>query len=386
MIIVKFIHTADWHLGKMVHGLHMTEDQSYILQQFLNIVKQEKPDAVIVAGDLYDRAIPPKEAVDLLDNIFTSISKKFEIPLIAISGNHDSPNRLRFGSSLFRKHQLHLTTHLEEAFTPIRIGTSETAHIYTIPYTEPFEARQYFEDDTITTHQQAMERIINEITNKMDYSAINILVSHAFIRGGTETDSEEQLTMVGNTPSIDSRLFQPFDYIALGHLHRSQYVDDEKIRYSGSILKYSFSEAKDTKSVTVVDVSKAEKKIKQIPLQPKRDLKWISGYFDEIITGSILPPTEDYIGIELLDDGQLIDPVSKLRTIYPNLLHLEKRTMKNDNRTTEQESIRKKREMSHEELFAAFYNDIKGQAISTERKKIIQEVTERLMHEEREID
>lgn len=383
---MKIIHTADWHLGKMVHGLHMTEEQSYILHEFLKIVENEKPDAVIVAGDLYDRAIPPKEAVDLLDHIFTTISKDFAIPLIAISGNHDSPNRLRFGSSLFRKHQLHLTTHLEEAFTPIRVGHTEETHIYAIPYTEPFEAKQYFEDDTITTHQQAMERITGEIINRMDPSVINILVCHAFIRGGSETDSEEQLTMVGNSPSIDSRLFEPFDYIALGHLHRSQYIDHKKIRYSGSILKYSFSEATDDKSVTMVDLSKSDHKIEKIPLHPRRDLKWITGYFDEIISGNIMPPSEDYVGIELLDDGQLVDPVSKLRNIYPNLLHLEKRIMKNSDRTTEQASIRKKREMSHEELFSAFYQDIKGQALPTERKEIIQEVTQKLMQEEREVD
>ena len=385
---MKIIHTADWHLGKMVHGLHMTEDQSYILQEFIEIVETEKPDAVIVAGDLYDRAIPPKEAVDLLDDIFTAICHDLHIPLIAISGNHDSPSRLRFGSSLFKKHQLHLSTHLEEAFQPIKIGNPVEAHVYTIPYTEPYEAKEFFEDDTIVTHQQAMERIVEEIVANMDASVLNVLVSHAFIRGGTETDSEEQLTMVGNSPAIEASLFKPFDYVALGHLHRSQYIGQENIRYSGSILKYSFSESNDTKSVSVVEFvkEKEEPSIKRIPLVPKRDLRWITGYFEEIAAGKVVPPTDDYIGVELLDDGQIIDPVSKLRKLYPNLLHLEKRNITNIDRTKERESIRKRREMSHQELFGAFYQSIKGQALPKEREEIIQELIYELMLEERERD
>lgn len=383
---MKIIHTADWHLGKIVHGLHMTDDQAYILKELIKIMEQEKPDAVIVAGDLYDRAIPPKEAVDLLDDIFTAICHDLQIPLIAISGNHDSPNRLRFGSSLFRKHHLHLTTHLEEAFQPITIGNPVKAHIYTIPYTEPFEAKEYFEDDAIITHQQAMERIIKEIETNLDSSVLNILVSHAFIRGGTETDSEEQLTMVGNSPAIEASLFKAFDYVALGHLHRSQYIEQEQIRYSGSILKYSFSESSDNKSVTVVDFSKEKDFIKRIPLIPKRDLKWISGYFEEIVAGKVIAPTEDYIGVELLDDGQIIDPVSKLRKVFPNLLHLEKRKITNMDGAKERESIQQRREMSHQELFAAFYHSVKGQALPKEREEIIQDVIHELMLEERERD
>ncbi|WP_058307628.1 exonuclease SbcCD subunit D [Gracilibacillus massiliensis] len=381
---MKILHTADWHLGKIVHGLHMTEEQDLVLQQLIDIIRQEKPDVIIIAGDLYDRAVPPREAVEILNRFFTKVSVELEIPILAIAGNHDSPDRLGFGASIFRSQQLYLATSIKEIFQPIKFSDQETDYYFhLVPYVEPEQVKNYFEDDSITTHHDAMKRIVEEIKKEMSENTKHILIGHAFIAGGMESESEERLTMIGGSPYIEADLFRSFDYVALGHLHQAQRITDDFIRYSGSIMKYSFSEAHHNKSITILELDKAEKKLTTIPLTPPRDLRKVEGYFQDFLDGQVIEPTEDYLQIQLLDDGQIIDPVSKLRKRFPNLLRLERKHHLIHQSLKEIDTIKEKQEMTHEQLFAAFYQEIKGTELTEKRADYIKEIIQDVIVEER---
>ncbi|WP_089738241.1 exonuclease SbcCD subunit D [Gracilibacillus ureilyticus] len=382
---MKIIHTADWHLGKLVHGLHMTEDQSYILDQLLEILEREKPDVLIIAGDLYDRSVPPREAVELLNRILTTICTELNIPIMAISGNHDSPDRLGFGSLIFQSRQLYLHTTIEQAFHPVLLNDKAGAvHFHLVPYFEPAEVRDYFDDNNIQTHHQAMERVVNEIKRTFQPNERHIIVAHTFVAGGMESDSEERLTMIGGSPYVDASLFDSFDYVALGHLHGPQKVFRETVRYSGSILKYSFSEASHKKSVTSVELEADGKcHIEQLPLKPLKDMKSVKGYFQDLMNEKVISRTDDYLQIELLDNGQILDPVSKLRNIFPNLLRLERKKYLLGLSIKDKEKIQQKQEMSHEQLFQAFYQEIKGEELSSKRSEYIRKVMSSLLIEER---
>ncbi|MFC4404406.1 exonuclease SbcCD subunit D [Gracilibacillus xinjiangensis] len=386
MITLKIIHTADWHLGKLVHGLHMTEDQTDVLDRLFEILDQEKPDILIIAGDLYDRSVPPREAVELLNTVLTKICTELHIPVMAISGNHDSPDRLGFGSSLFRSQHLYLHTAIEQAFQPVVIEDKDgPANFFLIPYFEPAQVREYFEDNEIDTHHHAMKKVLEEIKASINYNERNIIVAHTFVAGGMESDSEERLTMIGGSPYVDASLFSDFDYVALGHLHRPQKILRDTIRYSGSIMKYSFSEATHGKSVTLVDMdSQGACVIKQIPLRPAKDMRVVKGYFQDLIEEKVIPGTEDYLQIELLDDGQILDPVSKLRSIFPNILRLERKQNLLGMSLKDKEKIHKKQEMTHEQLFESFYKEIKGEEIPRVRSNYIHEIMTSLINEERE--
>ncbi|WP_163537608.1 exonuclease SbcCD subunit D [Gracilibacillus sp. YIM 98692] len=384
---MKILHTADWHLGKLVHGLHMTDDQDFILQQLINIIMEESPDVVIIAGDLYDRAIPPKEAVELLNRTITTVCMDMQIPVLAISGNHDSPDRLSFGTSLFRSQQFYLATSIKQAFSPIKMR-DEYGDIYfhLVPYLEPSDVQASFPDEKIESHQQAMQKVIDEISVQMDKETRHILIAHAFIAGGMESESEERLTMVGGTPYIDSSLFTYFDYVALGHLHRPQKIAKETLRYSGSILKYSFSEANHRKSITIIDMDeKGLCNVNQRNLIPKRDMKVVEGYFQDIIEEKVIERTDDYLQVELLDDGQLMDPVSKLRKLFPNILRLNRKQYRVHESLKELNQIRQKQEMTHEQLFEAFYREMKGEHIPEQRSEYVKECIQSLIKKEREL-
>lgn len=381
---MKIIHTADWHLGKLVHQLHMTEDQEYILDQFIEIVKNEKPDAVIIAGDLYDRAVPPKEAVDLLNRTLITLIFDLNIPVLAISGNHDSPDRLNFGSQLFKRQQFYLQARLEDAFTPVRLSDEYgEVNFHLIPYVEPADVRKVLEDDTIETHQQAMKAIIDHITEDQQQGERHIFVGHAFLAGGMESESEERLSMLGGAPYIQAELFRDFSYVALGHLHQPQRVQDESIRYSGSILKYSFSEARHKKGVTVVELDHdGVSSIRQEPLVPKRDMRVKEGYLHDLLDEHE-EGMEDYLHIKLLDEGQILDPMGKLRKKYPNVLSLERVGLIGKAHTDQLSNVQERKQMSHMELFESFYKEVKGSEMDHQRKEAISTIINEIQEQER---
>lgn len=364
----------------------MTEDQRYILQQFIDIVKETEPDVIVIAGDLYDRSIPPKQAVELLNEILTILINDFQIPVLAISGNHDSPGRLEFGNQLFRNQGLFLDTKLTKERKPITLYDRKgPVHFHLIPYVEPAEVAYVFNDDRIKSHQEAAEKLIEDIKDRFNMEDRHVWVGHAFLAGGMESESEERLSMIGGSPYVDARLFKDFSYVALGHLHQPQRVTEEYIRYSGSILKYSFSEANHSKSITIVEMDEdGHCAIEKIPLTPKRDFQIIEGYFEELLAGEAVSNSENYLHVRLLDDGQLVDPMGKLRQVYPNILHLERRRSMTNPQMDELHEVRERQQLSHADLFASFYEDIKGDGISEERKNMINQAIDQLKKEERE--
>lgn len=256
---MKIFHTADWHLGKLVQGVSMTEDQQYVIEQFIEEIRTEKPDVVIIAGDLYDRSVPPTDAIQLLNKTFKQILIDEKTPIVAIAGNHDSATRLNFGSDLMKASGLHIVGHLESYFEPVIMHDEYgEVHFYLVPFAEPSIVRNIFGDESITTHEGAMARIIEEIKLTVDPEKRNIIVGHAFVTkdGMPEqntSDSERKLT-IGGTECIDSALFEPFCYTALGHLHQAHFVANEKIQYAGSPLKYSESEVTHKKGFLIVDL------------------------------------------------------------------------------------------------------------------------------------
>ncbi|WP_153721929.1 metallophosphoesterase family protein, partial [Sporosarcina cascadiensis] len=236
---MKLFHTADWHLGKLVQGVYMTEDQRYILSALIEEIKIEQPDTVIIAGDLYDRAIPPTEAVNLLNDILQEIVIDLQIPVIAIAGNHDSPSRLHFGSTFMKEQGLHITGELSAELPPVILQDEfGEVHFHLIPYADPSKVRHLFQDDDISSHQQAMEKIIGQVKETMDEDARHVFVGHAFITPHGEkeenTSDAERPLSIGGAEYVSSDLFAPFHYTALGHLHRAHWVGSETIRYSGS--------------------------------------------------------------------------------------------------------------------------------------------------------
>ena len=250
--MVKFLHTADWHIGRKLQGKDLLEDQQYVMNNLISKIDETKPDFLIIAGDLYDRSVPSKEATTLLQELLVKINIECNIPIFAISGNHDSRERLAIGEAWFSKHKFYLHTRLDQSFDKI---TFEDTDIYLLPYFEPFEAREYFEDATLTTHNSATKRVIDEIYKNIDMSKTNILVAHTFVSGGLETDSEREIS-VGTVENVAVEIFEKFDYVALGHLHNPNAIKEERIKYSGSPMAYSFSEAPQTNGMRLVELTK----------------------------------------------------------------------------------------------------------------------------------
>ena len=382
---MKIFHTADWHLGKLVQGVAMTEDQAYILQQFIEQIQIEKPDVVIIAGDLYDRSVPPTEAIQLLNQTFKQILIDEQTQIVAIAGNHDSATRLNFGSELMKSSGLHLVGHLETDIQPVVLEDAfGEVHFYLVPFAEPSTVRVLFGDDSITTHEAAMAKIIEQIKRNLDETKRNIIVAHAFITkdGMPElntSDSERKLT-IGGTECINASLFEPFCYTALGHLHQAHFVANETIQYSGSPLKYSESEVTHKKGFFIVDLAQdgtvtLEKKL----LTPKREMRIVKGILDDILQHA---KSDDYVFVKLEDEGYVKGAAELVRTVYPNALHIERTAVFTQ---IEQQSTTMNRvQMDDSELFELFYSEMTGKELSDETKAIYTEVLQQLLDDERE--
>ncbi|WP_409253866.1 exonuclease SbcCD subunit D [Bacillus sp. SCS-153A] len=377
---MKFIHTADWHLGKLVHGIYMTEQQREVLYQFVKLVEEEKPDAVVIAGDLYDRSVPPTEAVELLDEILYKINVELKTPVIAISGNHDSAERLSFGTSWYRQSRLYLKGKLTSDFSPVQVNG---VNFHLIPYAEPGIVKQLLQNDSIHSHHDAMQAIIGEIEKNMNPSEPHVFVGHAFVLGGKTSDSERTLS-VGGSGCVGAELFSPFHYTALGHLHSPDAIKHDRIKYSGSLLKYSFSEAKQRKAVSIVEIDeKGDITMEEKILTPKQDMREIEGYLEELLDPQHFQEqkTDDFLKVVLKDEGALFDPINKLRQVYPNVLHLERKVEQHDLRVKEDYSTTRDEKKSELELFQQFYSEMTTLDFTEEKKQIMISVIEKAKKE-----
>lgn len=367
------MHLADLHLGKRVNGFSMMEDQEYILNRILEIMEEEQPDGLLIAGDVYDKTIPPAEAVRLMDDFLTAVAAK-HVPVFLISGNHDSAERVAFGHQLMQGSDIWISPVYDGT---IRHHTLEDrwgeVNIYLIPFLRPSVVRSFFPDAEIGDYTDALGTIIEDL--QVDTSRRNVVLAHQFVTAAgalPETCDSEQLS-VGGLDRVDGSVFSPFDYTALGHLHGPQRVGSETIRYAGSPLKYSFSELHQKKSVTVAELrAKGETEIRQIPLQPRREMTELRGTFEEILEEARKKgvPQTDYYHMILTDETDVVDALSRLREYYPNIMLLDY-----DNRRTrsqkEVEQLDRVEERTPGELFAALYEQQNGQEMDSDRKEYL---------------
>jgi len=324
---MRFIHTADWHLGRLFHGVHLTEDQAHVLDQFVAFAKDEKPDAILISGDIYDRAVPPPDAVQLLDDVLSRLVAGLKIPTFLIAGNHDSPDRLSFASRILGQHGLHVAGRLASAHTPFLFHDAHgPIRIVSLPYAEPAMVRSELKQEDIHDHQAATSAMLNALRSvPQALKSRSILLAHAFVDGGTATDSERPLSL-GGSGTVSPGCFDGFDYVALGHLHQPQFVGRESIRYSGSLLKYSFSESEKAKSIYIVEMdAHGACAVKTVALSPRRDVRCVTAPFAELLKGPLKnQSSDDYLMVTLTDQSAIWNALPRLRDVYSNLLCVEK--------------------------------------------------------------
>ena len=323
---MKLIHLSDLHLGKRVHEQSMLEDQAYILQEITAMIEGEHPDGVLIAGDIYDRPVPPVEAITLFDGFLVRLSE-MGIPVFLIGGNHDSTERIAFGGRLMENSGVYVSPAYDGAVRSVTLCDQYgEVDVWLLPFVKPAHVRATLPEDereTVMTYTDALRRAIDRMA--LDVSRRNILLTHQFVAGCHTSDSEEM--SVGGTDCVEASVFEAFDYVALGHLHRPQSAGAAHIRYCGTPLKYSFSEVRDQKSVTVVEMyEKGRVEVRTVPLVPLRDMTEIRGTYDEVTLRNFYEGTTyrtDYLRVILTDEEDVPDGIGKLRAIYPNLLCLE---------------------------------------------------------------
>jgi exonuclease SbcD len=366
---LKFIHTSDWHIGRQFHNVSLLEDQRHVLDQLIGHIKREAVDAVVIAGDIYDRSVPPAAAVELLDEVLNKICNELRIPVLLIPGNHDSAERLRFGSRQLRQAGLYIIGELSQIHQPVKIrGSVCEACFYGIPYNDPETVRDQF-GVNVSSHDEAHRFLVEQIINSKSHELPNILISHCFIDGGDESDSERPLS-IGGADRIGYEAFTAFDYVALGHLHSPQHKGETHIRYSGSILKYSFSEQHQRKGVTLVEMdANGMKSATHLPLHPLRDMRILEGELHTLLEqGQVDPNNEDYLLVRLTDRHALLDPMGKLRQVFPNVLHLEKPGMLE---MSDQPIHRDRLQRGELDMFRDFFEQVHGQALTPEQDEAI---------------
>jgi exonuclease SbcD len=316
---MRILHTSDWHLGKLFHAFNLIEDQRHVLEQVVSMARDERPDAVIVAGDVYDRAVPPAEAVEVLDWVLTELVLGLRTPTIVIAGNHDSADRLRFGSRLLESNGLHVVGKLEGNLRPIAVGRG---FVCPCPFVDPASAREWLQDDSIATHDDAVRTLAAQYRKRLPTGVPAVLAAHAFVAGGSVSDSERPVS-IGGADQVRLDAFDGFAYTALGHLHSPQTTANPRVRYSGSLLKYSKSEAAKGKSVTLVDIDGAGAcTLRELPLSPRRDVREVEGLLADFEAGTCPGAPDDYLYVKLLDQAMPLNAMARLRARFPNVVDL----------------------------------------------------------------
>lgn len=371
------MHLSDLHLGKRLNEFSLMEDQEYILKQILNILEEQQPDGVLIAGDVYDKAIPSTEAVSLFDDFLYRLSQR-KLPVFVISGNHDSAERIAFGSRLLDASGIHLSPVYCGQVEPITLRDEfGSVRFWLLPFLKPIHVRRFYPEEPTDTYSQAMSTAVSHLA--LNPKERNVLITHQFVTGAACSDSEER--SVGGADQVEAGVFQDFDYVALGHLHRPQNCGSENIRYCGTPLKYSFSEAKDEKSVTIVELrEKGSLTVSTIPLKPLRELVELKGSFEELTNKSFYEDTTwqtDYVRLTLTDEEDIPDALGKLRLIYRNLMKLDY-----DNSRTRSQSEITPQLPSHSksplELFSDFYELQNNRPMTEEQLVFLEELLTRM--------
>ena len=376
---MKLVHLSDLHLGKLVSGFSMVADQQYILKQIEEIIEAERPDAVLLAGDLYDKSVPSAEAVRMLDHFLTWLAER-RITTIAISGNHDSAVRTAFASAILAQEGIHMAPVYDGHIEPILLQDAygEVA-IYSLPYIKPIHVRQAFPEEEAGDYDQALRVAVSHIP--LSGARRNVLLTHQFITGASRADSEEMA--VGGLDQVDGEVFAAFDYVAAGHLHRPQNLQNGRIRYCGTPLKYSFSEERDAKSVTVVELGeKGDRRVRTVPLSPLHDMRTLRGSYHDLMRPASYQGAgqEDYLRIVLTDEEEILNGFGRLQTAYPNLMKLEY-----DNRRTRAqdrgEEVPAGKDKRPSEWFAALYEKQNGEPMRPAQEALLKGLIEEIWEE-----
>ena len=377
---MKLLHLSDLHLGKRVNEFSMLEDQEYILEEILRVLDGEQPDAVLIAGDVYDKPVPPAEAVQLFDKFLTKLAAK-NTQTFFISGNHDSSERLAFGARLMEGSGIHISPVYGGEVKPVELADEfGPVRVYLLPFVKPASVKRFSPEREIGSYTEAVAAAVDAMD--LDPAVRNVLVTHQFVTGASRSESEE--ISVGGSDNVDVSVFDGFDYVALGHVHGPQNIGSERVRYCGTPLKYSFSEVKHAKSVTIAELGKkGELTVRTVPLIPKRDLAEIRGTYMELTAKAFYEGKnrEDYYHITLTDEEDIRDAVGRLRVIYPNLMKLDYDNLRTrlGGRVEVARQVEKKTPL---ELFAEFYRKQNNQDMSSEQASLVEGLIESIWEEE----
>ncbi|MFZ3517252.1 exonuclease SbcCD subunit D [Vibrio harveyi] len=374
---MKFIHTSDWHLGRQFHNVSLLDDQQAVLDQLIHYIENNPVDAVVVAGDIYDRSVPPTIAIELLNKVVKRICGELNTPMILISGNHDGAERLGFGSEQMKNAGLHIISNFEDMLTPVAIETESAGQVafYGMPYNDPEQVRFAYQEP-VSTHDQAHKLLAEKIAEQFQSEQRNVLVSHCFVDGAIESESERPLS-IGGSDRVSHEHFLNFDYVALGHLHQPQKKGEEYIRYSGSLMKYSFGEQNQKKGFTLVEIDQnGFVSAEHFNLTAPHEMRIVEGELEQVIEqGKTDPKNEDYLLVRLMDKHAILNPMEKLRTVYPNVLHLEKPGMLIG---VEQEMAQAKLARSEIDMFRDFFSEAQDGQLSQEQDQAISDIIKQL--------
>ncbi|MEH0697675.1 exonuclease SbcCD subunit D [Vibrio owensii] len=374
---MKFIHTSDWHLGRQFHNVSLLDDQQAVLDQLIQYIENNPVDAVVVAGDIYDRSVPPTIAIELLNKVVKRICGELNTPMILISGNHDGAERLGFGSEQMKNAGLHIISNFEDMLNPVVIETESAGQVafYGMPYNDPEQVRFAYQEP-VSTHDQAHKLLAEKITEQFQSEQRNVLISHCFVDGAIESESERPLS-IGGSDRVSHEHFLNFDYVALGHLHQPQKKGEEYIRYSGSLMKYSFGEQNQKKGFTLVEIDQNGFVLAEhVDLAAPHEMRIVEGELEQVIEqGKTDPKNEDYLLVRLMDKHAILNPMEKLRTVYPNVLHLEKPGMLIG---VEQEMAQAKLARSEIDMFRDFFTEAQDSQLSQEQDQAISDIIKQL--------
>ena len=378
---MRFAHISDLHLGKRLHEVSFLEDQAYILEEICKILRDEKPDAVLIAGDIYDKSAPSAEAVRLFDDFLSELSADGQM-VFAISGNHDSAARVAYGGRIMAKSGVYLSApeYRGEVFSVSLEDNGGRVDVYLLPFIKPIHVSLAFPEEKIESYTDALRIAVEKMP--VEPKRRSVLVAHQFVTGAVRSDSEE--VSVGGLDNVDAAVFAPFSYVALGHIHRPQNIGSPRIRYSGTPLKYSFSEAKDEKSITMAELdAKGMVSVRTIPLKPQHDLREIRGTYDALMKKENYAgtATDDYLHIILTNEDDVPDAMRKLKTVYPNILRLDY-----DNARTKSggavEVVPEAETKTPMELVSEFYTMQNGQPMNEAQSEYIQRLAETVWEEQ----
>ncbi|OZS76836.1 hypothetical protein CF394_14190 [Tetzosporium hominis] len=355
---MKILHTADWHLGKWLQGISLLDDQRHMLWEMLRVIDEQRPDVIIMAGDIYDRAIPPVEAIQLFGEWLHEVVEVRNIPFLAVTGNHDSPGRVHFGSSFMKSSGLHLVGDWVPGQQKVRLeDAAGPVDFHLVPYLDPAQVKFRLEEEQSMNHQQAMERILDTCI-PLEEGVRHVFVGHAFVTPYGEpednTSEAERPLAIGGAEYVSAQLFQKFHYTALGHLHRAHHCGMDHIRFSGSPMIYALSEAGAEKGVLFVELAAdGSVQIESVALTPRRAMRRVEGKLQDLLQHTI---SDDYVIVKLLDEGPILSPMEQLRTVYPNTLHVERQLLSFDSQQAV--PLIERQQLSEKALFTAFLQEI----------------------------